>query len=95
MHNDVVQSDIHSTDTHGYSEIIFGITHLLGISFAPRIKNLKDQKLYSFISKAELRKKGYKILSDKKINTKIIAENWDNILRFATRGSGSEAVVRP
>jgi len=35
LHNDVVQSDIHSTDTHGYSEIIFTVTHLLGISFAP------------------------------------------------------------
>ena len=48
MHNEVVQSDIHSTDTHGYSEIIFGVTHLLGISFAPRIKNFKKQYLYNF-----------------------------------------------
>jgi hypothetical protein len=24
MHNDVVKSDVHSTDTHGYSEMIFG-----------------------------------------------------------------------
>jgi site-specific recombinase XerD len=28
MHNDVVQSDIHSTDTHGYSEVIFASTYL-------------------------------------------------------------------
>lgn len=35
MHNDVVRSDIHSSDTHGYSEAIFGTTHLLGISYAP------------------------------------------------------------
>jgi len=34
--NDVVQSDIHSTDTHGYNEAIFGITHPLGFSYAPR-----------------------------------------------------------
>lgn len=45
MHNDVVKSDIHSTDTHGYSEAIFGVTHLLGFSYAPRIKNLKKQSL--------------------------------------------------
>lgn len=38
LHNDVVKSDIHSTDTHGYSEIIFAITHLLGFTLAPRIK---------------------------------------------------------
>jgi TnpA family transposase len=29
MHNDVVKSDIHSTDTDGYSEVVFGVTHLL------------------------------------------------------------------
>ncbi|HPA57618.1 MAG TPA: Tn3 family transposase [bacterium] len=41
LHNEVVQSDIHSTDTHGYNEIIFAVTHLLGISFAPRIADFK------------------------------------------------------
>ena len=29
MHNDVIKSDIHSTDTHGYTEAIFGAMHLL------------------------------------------------------------------
>ena len=48
MHNDVVKSDIHSTDTHGYSEAIFAVTHLLGFTFAPRIKNLKKQRLAAF-----------------------------------------------
>jgi hypothetical protein len=28
MHNDVVKSDIHSTDTGGYSEVLFGVMHL-------------------------------------------------------------------
>ena len=51
MHNDVVKSDIHSTDTHGYSEMIFGTMHLLGFSYAPRIKNLKRQRLYTFKSR--------------------------------------------
>ena len=27
MRNDVVKSDIHSTDTHGYSEALFATTH--------------------------------------------------------------------
>jgi TnpA family transposase len=51
MHNDVVKSDVHSTDTHGYSEMIFGTMHLLGFSYAPRIKNLKRQRLYTFKSR--------------------------------------------
>jgi len=82
MHNEVVQSDIHSTDTHGYSEIIFGVTHLLGISFAPRIKNFKKQYLYNFEGKNALRDLNYKILPNRRINTKIIREYWDDILRF-------------
>src|SRR3954452_16557497 len=51
MHNDVIKSDIHSTDTHGYTEAIFGAMHLLGFSYAPRIKKLKKQQLYIFQSR--------------------------------------------
>ena len=43
MHNDVIKSDIHSTDTHGYSEVIFASTSLLGFEFAPRIKGVGRQ----------------------------------------------------
>ena len=39
MHNDVVKSKIHSTDTHGYSESVFVITHFLGVFTSPKIKN--------------------------------------------------------
>ena len=46
MRNDVVKSDIHSTDTHGYTEAIFGLTHLLGFSFAPASKGLTVGTLY-------------------------------------------------
>lgn len=84
MYNDVVQSNIHSTDTHGYSEMIFGVTHLLGISYAPRIKNFKEQRLYSFVKTSELKALNYAIMPDGRIDTKIIRENWDNILRFIT-----------
>ncbi len=86
MNNEVIQSDIHSTDTHGYTEIIFAITHSLGYSFAPRIKNFKDKSLYCFdsMSKKEYIEKGYKILPNTKnyINTKVLEENWDDVLRF-------------
>jgi len=82
MHNDVVQSDIHSTDTHGYSEMIFAITHLLGISFAPRIKSFKKQHLYSFESPSALKALGYHVLSKKTVNLKLTSDQWDQILRF-------------
>ncbi len=80
MHNDVVKSDIHSTDTHGYSETIFAVTHLLGFTYAPRIKNLKKQSLYIFKSKQKDPK--WKILPDKYVNEQIIQETWDDILRL-------------
>ena len=84
MHNDVVKSDIHSTDTHGYSEMIFGATHLLGFMFAPRIKSLGRQHLYTFPgnSKKLYKDRKYPILPDGIINTQLITENWDEILRF-------------
>lgn len=82
MYNDVVQSDIHSTDTHGYSEVIFAITHLLGISFAPRIKNFKDQQLYSVDSPLSFKDRNYVVIPSKTININLINDYWDEILRL-------------
>jgi TnpA family transposase len=84
MHNDVVKSDIHSTDTHGYNEAIFGITHLLGFSFAPRIKDLKKQQIYIFKSHKQNHRKDWAITPDKYINEKLIINNWDDLLRLVT-----------
>lgn len=61
LQNDVVKSDIHSTDTHGYTESIFAATHMFGITFAPRIKNVAHQKIYSFVAPQVYKKQGYKI----------------------------------
>ncbi len=38
----------HHTDTHGATEHLFGLCHLLGFSFMPRYKDIADQKLYKF-----------------------------------------------
>jgi len=83
MHNDVVKSDIHSTDTHGYSEVIFGITHFLSIFFAPRIKGLKHQIKSMFSGyRSKYKAKKYGILPTHTINVGIIKEMYDDILRF-------------
>lgn len=83
IHNNGIKPDIHSTDTHGYSEIVFAISHLLDIMFAPRIQNLKDQVLSSFdsISKT-LKEKDYQIIPTHKIRTQLIKDNWELILRL-------------
>ena len=47
----VHQSDLriaeHYTDTAGATDHVFGLCHLLGFNFAPRIKDLNDRKLYA------------------------------------------------
>lgn len=84
MHNDVVKSDIHSTDTHGYTEAIFGATHLLGFSYAPRIKNLKRQHLYLFNTCRELDRSSWKITPAGYVEDEVIVAHWDEILRLIT-----------
>ena len=81
MHNDVVKSDIHSTDTHGYTEAVFGLTHLLGFSFAPRIKGIGKQTLYIFKPKNQANP-DWVIRPDKTINEDAIRDNWDDLLRL-------------
>lgn len=86
MHNEDVESSIHSTDTHGYSEIIFAITNGIGVFFAPRIKNFKNQLRYTFREnpKRLYEKKNFKVLPTalKYIDPVIIREQWDNYLRL-------------
>jgi TnpA family transposase len=70
----------HYTDTAGYTDQIFGLTHLLGFRFAPRLRDLADSKLYT-IGKSDVFPKIEKLLRGQ-INTKIIAENYDDVLRL-------------
>ncbi|WP_269516755.1 Tn3 family transposase [Candidatus Odyssella acanthamoebae] len=84
MHNDVVKSDIHSTDTYGYSEAIFGITHMLGFSFAPRLKGLQNKQLYIFKYHSKQERKDWTIVPDHYVNEKLLHQNWDDFLRLVT-----------
>ena len=82
LQNETIKSSIHSTDTHGFTEIIFGLTHLLGFGFGPRIKNIQKQQLYSFLNLKVYKDLNYKLSPKRKINEDLIRENWDDILRF-------------
>ena len=81
-HNDIEQPVMHSTDEHGFSEATHAATHLFGVSFAPRFKQIGTKRLWGFSSKSSYKKKGFKILPSGTINQKKIREQWDNILRF-------------
>lgn len=83
LHNDAVASNIHSTDTHGYTEMVFGVSHLINVTFAPRIKDISTQKLVSFDKiKSQLDNQGYPIKPTFYVNENKIIRNWDNILRL-------------
>lgn len=71
----------HYTDTAGYTDQVFGLTHLLGFRFAPRLRDLSDSKLYT-IGKSSDFPKLEKLLRGQ-INLKIIQENYDDVLRLA------------
>ncbi len=92
MHNDVVQSDIHSTDEHGFSEAIFGVTHLLGLSYAPRFKNLKKQILHHFRGHGD-DMAGWMIAPTKYVNESVVRASWDDLLRLVATIKLKEATA--
>ena len=73
--------DEHYTDTTGYTDQVFALSHLLGFKFAPRIRDIADTKLYA-ISKTADYENIVSILQGK-INTNIIRDNYDDVLRLA------------
>ena len=56
--------------------------NLLGFRFAPRLKSLKNMRLYSFKKISHYKEKGHQILPHGYINVNLLRENWDEILRF-------------
>ena len=82
-HDANVKSTMHSTDTHGYTEMIFAVSHLLGVTFAPRIKDVGSQNLVSFEKiRPDLEKKGYPIQPSYYVREHKIKHDWDNVLRL-------------
>ena len=82
MHNDVVKSDIHSTDTHGYSEVIFASTFLLGFSFAPQNQRTRTPNALFLQKPQALRAAGIHDFAKPIHQFNIIEQQWDEILRF-------------
>ena len=71
----------HYTDTAGAIDHVFGLCHLLGFRFAPRIRDLADRRLY--VVGARTAYKALDPLIGGTIDIRIIAENWDELLRLA------------
>ena len=71
----------HYTDTAGYTDQVFGLSHLLGFRFAPRIRDISEIKLYCSGKASEYPK--IESILNGQIKTKTIEENFDDVLRMA------------
>jgi TnpA family transposase len=80
-HESDLRIDEHYTDTAGFTDHVFALMHLLGFRFAPRIRDLKDTKLYI------ARNEDYpalRVMIGGTLNIKRVRAHWDEILRLAT-----------
>jgi TnpA family transposase len=79
--NTILQIREHTTDTHGFTENIFALCHLLGFYFMPRIRDLKDQQLYRvdrFVDYSV-----FTPLLTKTVDLNIVEEQWEEMIRVA------------
>ncbi len=72
----------HMTDTSGYTEIVFALFDLLGLTFTPRIKGLGDLQLYRTDDLNLDKQPKVRARLSKRINVQLILDNWDEMLRF-------------
>jgi TnpA family transposase len=71
----------HTTDTAGYTELVFAMFDLLGLQFSPRIKDLGSQRLYRADRDSEYQH--IESLLSGGIKTDKILPRWDDMLRVA------------
>ncbi|WIX76715.1 Tn3 family transposase [Amycolatopsis carbonis] len=75
----------HATDTHGVTLVNFGLFDLLGLQLSPRIRDLGKITLYRTGSRAQVQAEFPHTgpLLTRKLNTDLIAEHYDDLLRLA------------
>jgi TnpA family transposase len=75
----------HATDTHGVTLVNFGLFDLLGLQLSPRIRDLGKITLYRAGSRAQVEADFPHTgpLLTRKLNTDLIAEHYDDLLRLA------------
>jgi TnpA family transposase len=82
LQNQIVQSDLHSTDTHGTNGINFALLYLADIRFIPRIEDFQNQFLYCFEDTLLPELDNYELKLGKTIKTHVIEQNWDMVCRL-------------
>ncbi len=79
-HQTGLQIEEHYTDTGGVTDHVFGLCHLFGFRFAPRIRDLKDRRLHVF-PEAKAPSCLEPIIAGT-VNVEHIKVHWDELLRL-------------
>lgn len=87
---DDFRSPMHTTDTHGYTDAMFLVLDLLGIQFAPRLKDLSDAKLF-LPAGVSVQGSPAEIFEKKEINLDEFAPAWDEIVRVISALKSGQA----
>ena len=80
---------IHITDSHGYTDSLFGLCYLLGFTFMPRFRDLSKTRLFGPAAGAGEDLFGVRrypkldTVFSGSINPDLIAEQWDSLVRVA------------
>jgi TnpA family transposase len=81
LYQDVLPIQEHYTDTHGYTDLLFGLFELLGFRFAPRLRDLPDQTLYRARPGADYGPLN-RVLR-RRLRTELIVAHWEELTRLA------------
>ena len=73
--------DEHTTDTAGYTDLIFGLFDLTGLTFSPRIRDLANQRLWR-LPTTPTNTPAAQFLRHR-INPQRFLDRWDDLLRVA------------
>jgi TnpA family transposase len=73
----------HTTDTSGYTELIFALFDLLDLRFSPRIKDLGEQVLYRTDALDLSRYPRMRVNLPGRIDKERVISYWDDMLRLA------------
>jgi TnpA family transposase len=81
----------HTTDTAGFTDLLFGAYDLVGLTFSPRIRDLADQRLWR-TDDTDLPALVRPLVANR-VNTERIVAHWDDLLRLGA--SIHEGAVLP
>jgi TnpA family transposase len=85
----------HFVDTNGFTTHVFALCAMLGFRFAPRIRDVLDQRLFTVGAPEDDYGAVARLLRGR-ANQRLIAENWDEVLRVAAsirHGTVSAALI--